>query len=646
MASGMLLTAAAAAAAAIAAPATAETTPAAAGVNFTTLAWTAINQKGETYFPELERSEVLHKPNVGIALSGGGSRAFVANLAYIAALRELGLMQKFRYMAGVSGGGWAVSVYAYARHNYNTPGAPLNMTQLLGPLVPPGEVSMAQLAAMPKGCAWAAATNSLYSQILEYFVDPRCKAAVDSNRSCNSDQLWYQAVNKLYLTPVGIDAGQYFSYDSASVADILARNKGTGLTSADFGVPSLPKAELPYPLFGISVMGPKALAPYPDDNRSYSMLEVSPLYVGQAVTQQLTYRASRAGGPRPVNRTVGGYIEPFAFGSPGPGRGIGGLGCGGDCTLSVQRPVTKLSLAVAAGSGSFAPATILAQNLKPLANLLDITTTYWSPASRSPARESAGTPTLIGDGGITDDTMLIPLLRRGVRTILVCFQVRSERERAVERVSVRARERESRAVAVAVAVAVACQTSKRPRCWLLAGPPHSFDGRRRCCATVVRICVPLCTVALTWTAAAAAGCRRRLPLSPQGDTPLATNATWDVRRRLQPEASEIDADIPAYFGLNIPQPGQDLHRDQVFDTADFADLVQQLQVRAGGTDGQRAGGRGIPGLLEAQGEQCEAKLRAGRGGSPEAAPVPRPSSRPSCLRGRCQRRQRARAAAA
>ena len=88
---------------------------------------------------------------------------------------------------------------------------------------------------------------------------------------------------------------------------------------------------------------------------------------------------------------------------------------------------------------------------------------------------------LIGDGGITDNSMLIPLLRRGVKTVLVCFQ---------------------------------------------------------------------------------------------GDTLLATNATWNVRHRLVPQAAEFDADIPAYFGLNIPQPGQDLHRNMVFNTTDFPDLIE------------------------------------------------------------------------
>eukprot|EP01052_Picozoa_sp_SAG31_P019402 SAG31_NODE_1411_length_8466_cov_18.216565_9_plen_116_part_00 len=49
----------------------------------------------------------------------------------------------------------------------------------------------------------------------------------------------------------------------------------------------------------------------------------------------------------------------------------------------------------------------------------------------------------------------------------------------------------------------------------------------------------------------------------QGDTPLATNSTWNVRKREVPDASEFDSDIPAYFGINIPQPGQDLKRAQV-----------------------------------------------------------------------------------
>ena len=101
----------------------------------------------------------------------------------------------------------------------------------------------------------------------------------------------------------------------------------------------------------------------------------------------------------------------------------------------------------------------------------------------SPAAESKDRA-LLGDGGITDNDMMIPLLRRGVRRIVACFN---------------------------------------------------------------------------------------------SNLPLQTNASWDPRKR-PPTAKDIDADIPSYFGHNIPQTGQDLHRNQVFPLADFVGLVEDLQA--------------------------------------------------------------------
>ena len=40
----------------------------------------------------------------------------------------------------------------------------------------------------------------------------------------------------------------------------------------------------------------------------------------------------------------------------------------------------------------------------------------------------------------------------------------------------------------------------------------------------------------------------------------------------------MDADIPAYFGINVPQIGQDEHRDQVFPRADFPRVAVALQA--------------------------------------------------------------------
>jgi hypothetical protein len=78
---------------------------------------------------------------------------------------------------------------------------------------------------------------------------------------------------------------------------------------------------LPYPIIGVSMLGPRSVSPFDPANRSYTMLECSPLYIGQPRVQELVYSSKEK--PRHFSRrTVGGFIEPFAFGGAGPTTGL------------------------------------------------------------------------------------------------------------------------------------------------------------------------------------------------------------------------------------------------------------------------------------------------------------------------------------
>ena len=45
---------------------------------------------------------VTNKPNTAIAFSGGGSRAYIAAIGYLAALSKLDLIKNIRYIGGNS----------------------------------------------------------------------------------------------------------------------------------------------------------------------------------------------------------------------------------------------------------------------------------------------------------------------------------------------------------------------------------------------------------------------------------------------------------------------------------------------------------------------------------------------------------------
>lgn len=51
--------------------------------------------------------------NVGVALSGGGSRAATAAMGQLRALHELGLLDRVREISAVSGGGWLSAAWTF-----------------------------------------------------------------------------------------------------------------------------------------------------------------------------------------------------------------------------------------------------------------------------------------------------------------------------------------------------------------------------------------------------------------------------------------------------------------------------------------------------------------------------------------------------
>jgi hypothetical protein len=186
---GQGLLAAALSAAAVAASASAPT----ATSNLSAQAWVGI--PGQHGWPELKLPAVAQRPAAGIAFSGGGSRSYTVSLAYLAALRELGLLEQLRYMTGISGGSWAVSVFAYARREYccpecaatcsgadgsagSSPGA-LNVTRLLGPTTEPGALTWDILRQMPPGSATAAGTVDMYTTVAKNALE------------VDGDEIWY-----------------------------------------------------------------------------------------------------------------------------------------------------------------------------------------------------------------------------------------------------------------------------------------------------------------------------------------------------------------------------------------------------------------------------------------------------------------------
>lgn len=389
------------------------------------------------HWPELDLGAIASRPKTGLAFSGGGSRSYTVSLSYLAALRTLGLMDKFRYITGISGGAWATTSYAYSRHEYccakdcmqtcdavANMGRPFNLTWALSPpLGPPESLTAARLREMPAGSFLEAATHDIYTTVAEKVLEVQ------------GDSIWYESIESMYLTPVGIASDKFFTWNNETAAGIVARNPGLGsaedfmtVRGADAAPAPWPNDQVvpPYPIIGTTLLGPKALAPYPSDNKSYTLLEITPLYVGESARHNITYyhwhpfKADSS-----LNRSVGGYIEPFAFGGHAPENGLPAGATGG--ILEVPQPVQNFSLAIAAGDSSFAPGSVLAEDFLKISSDLDLlgmTLPYWSPASVHPANESidgAAQDNVYADGGIVSNVAIISLIKRGCTTIVACF---------------------------------------------------------------------------------------------------------------------------------------------------------------------------------------------------------------------------------
>lgn len=158
----------------------------------------------------------------GLAVSGGGARAYGAALVQLQALRATCR----DYAAGISGGSWALAVSRYGRDVD------------LGATDPPELLTLETVFESNRETA-----RSFPSRDGGMFHRLR-KLAVDL-RNTSLAKLWVQAVEETYLEPAGA---------ASSLSDT--------------------SSEGPFPLFGISIWAP--------DKSSHGMITATPSYVGQA----------------------------------------------------------------------------------------------------------------------------------------------------------------------------------------------------------------------------------------------------------------------------------------------------------------------------------------------------------------------------
>jgi hypothetical protein len=340
-------------------------------------------------FPEVE--QLKNKPNTAIAFTGGGSRAYTASMGYLAGLNKLGLLGNIRYMGGISGGAWATTTFTFAQTRDDN--------VLLGEVLDPSAFSFEALQSMNPQCARSFASANLTLIALD---------ALETKQVSDLPSAWAYGVSKTYLEPAGILRDKFFSWNADSVSDIVKRNRR--LSAKDFQTPV--NDNRAFSIIGTALVGPNAGAPYDGKTQNYTLLEITPLYVGQMKNLDVDYKYAHG---ITHSKRVGGIIEPFAFARNGTAPVVGIAKDHTTALLNVPTPMSSLNLEFAAAASSYAPGSFF-ESL-PKIDEQGLHFTYWPPSAVMPFSDDV----LFADGGAYENIPLISFLQRGVEKVVLFF---------------------------------------------------------------------------------------------------------------------------------------------------------------------------------------------------------------------------------
>ncbi|KAH8047045.1 hypothetical protein JL721_12257 [Aureococcus anophagefferens] len=377
-----------------------------------TCEWCASEQvwqnAGTAYaWPEDDVEAVASKPSVGVAFSGGGTRSYAASVGVAQALEALGLLSKIKYMSGVSGGSWFVSALAYDQSDDE---AALLCPHRGGngarharrPYAPPSNLTLEYLADLPAGCMADATTYNFIGEVV-------AKAAGDIfDKEELFSTVWEEVVDEAIFRPRGIASKSRAALSAKAAED--ARARSPNLAAYPFVWPRRLDA-VPFPISSGTLLGPVALAPYARHNRSFTIVQHTPIYSGNPYTSTVTYNSQDGcdDDDHCVTATdavrVGGLFSAYAYGADVPLRN-GSLAPGQRSgELAVLAPKDGATVQRAAAMSSMAPAAWFA-NESP--ELLGVTLSEeyayapdaaeWDPAARVPTASDidANIPALFG----------------------------------------------------------------------------------------------------------------------------------------------------------------------------------------------------------------------------------------------------------
>uniref|UniRef100_UPI003216946E hypothetical protein n=1 Tax=uncultured Draconibacterium sp. TaxID=1573823 RepID=UPI003216946E len=325
-------------------------------------------------FPETEYPEIMNKKNVGICFSGGGTRSASLTMGQLRALNMLEVLPQIRYLSAVSGGSWGSFPFSFLDEK-------ISDEHFLGEYVEPGDLKIEKLKEDRKESLTYAISNS---KLFDDFI----------KQLGAGDERYSHIISDIFLSPFNIgNRRKFFTYNEKSRDEILKRNPRL---DKDYFYLVNKRKNRPFPIAGGTVLRPK-LTRYP--------FEMTPLYVG---VNQLYEKA----GSHEKYHIGGGYVEPLGFDSDSPNTYDVNKN---EAYVRLGRRSHMFTLGDVIGTSGAAPAEY-AERFK-LEFLGFPEFKYWSPA------EAEGEPRAkeydFGDGGILENSGIMPLLKRGVKKIIV-----------------------------------------------------------------------------------------------------------------------------------------------------------------------------------------------------------------------------------
>jgi hypothetical protein len=324
-----------------------------------------------------EREMLRHKADVGVALSGGGTRSAAASLGALRALHRNGWLDRVKYVSAVSGGGWAALPFAYStRSNEDVLGTTAEC-RVVRVLDGKREIRCGELGVLGE----AIAASSVLRCGLEYvfgntrtgrYILPVMKAfGASCARSGSTSATFAAIMGKIFLNgDLCNDCGE----------QVLGKS-------------AFPAEDRPFLILGGTVVAPGATRSRP----RLRPLEITPAYTG------IRQRFGHLGGA---------YVESWAYGRRP-------IGLDGDRVVIPAGRSEGLTLQDALAITGSAPylQVLMAENALNRAAGFFPVVGHWS------AQDGDGMPFERGlphaDGGFTDNIGVMPLLARGVKNILV-----------------------------------------------------------------------------------------------------------------------------------------------------------------------------------------------------------------------------------